>query len=102
MTAGANPLFAWKEPLRVCAHMKVTLQDYYALPENKKSLQTILFRAAGKFQGVPAQDCIKVLVETDGDASSIYFAQCLANVQDGNDDFFCHSTLVRTCRRTRF
>ncbi len=88
MTAGSDPLLVWKEPVTIHAQMKVTLRDYYALPEDPQSLQTLVLRSACTYQGCPAQDCIKVLVESDVEDSSIYFAQCLAFVQDANDDYF--------------
>jgi hypothetical protein len=88
MMSGDNPLLEWKEPLQVEAYMKVTLRDTQLLDDDPCSNQTIIFRAAKHFQGVPSQDCIKVLVESDAQDSATYFAQCMSFIKDSNDENF--------------
>jgi len=56
--------------------------------EMARTQQTLLLRAVPTFQGVPSQDCIKVLITSEGEESSVYFAQCMAFVQDYNEEEF--------------
>ena len=89
MTAGDAPLIQWKEPLQVHAQMKLTLRDSQLNPNDARSLESVIFRAVPRFQGVCGLDCIKVLVESvEGDESCIYFAQCMAFIQDAEDEYY--------------
>ena len=88
MTAGDAPLIQWKEPLQVHAQMKLTLRDSQLNPNDARSLESVVFRAVPRFQGVCGLDCIKVLVESEGDESCIYFAQCMAFIQDAEDEYY--------------
>jgi hypothetical protein len=88
MTGGDEPLLVWKEPLQVQASLKFTLRDSQTVAEDPSSTQTVIFRAAKHYQGVPSQDCIKVLIESDTDKSAIYFAQCMSFIKDSNDDYY--------------
>ena len=88
MTAGDAPLVQWKEPLKVHTQMKLTLRDSQTNPDDARSLESVIFRAVPRFQGVFGQDCIKVLVESEGDDSCLYFAQCMAFIKDAEDEYY--------------
>ena len=88
MSAGNAPLVQWKEPIKVHAKMKLTLRDSQSDGNDAVNMQSVIFRAVPNFQGVSAQDCIKVLVESEGEEACIYFAQCMAFLEDAEDDFY--------------
>ena len=90
MTAGNDPLLVWKEPLKILQHMRVDVNDSQKTGDEMAGTtqQTVLLRAVPTFQGVPSQDCIKVLISIEGAESSVYFARCMAFVQDYNDTDF--------------
>jgi hypothetical protein len=85
MTTGNDPLLHWKEPLKVHSHMKLTLRDSQSNPDDPKSLESVICRAVPTFNGITAQDSIKVLIEDEEEHSSVYFAQCMAFIQDADD-----------------
>ena len=88
MTAGNEPLLDWKQPLKVHSHMKLTLRDSQTNPDDSRSLESVIFRALPIFNGLTAQDSIKVLVESEEEKCSVYFAQCMAFIQDAEDSYY--------------
>jgi hypothetical protein len=89
MTAGNEPLLVWKEPLHVHTQMKMTLQDPQKKLEDPHRLQNVIFRALPTYQGTVAQDCVKVLIDDGVHADpSWYFAQCMAFIQDADNEYF--------------
>ena len=87
MTAGNDPLLVWKEPLQIMHHLRIDVHNSLTSGEEMVR-KTVLLRAVPTFQGVPSQDCIKVLITSDGEESSMYFAQCMAFVKDYNEEEF--------------
>jgi hypothetical protein len=88
MSSGDEPLLLWKEPLHVQAYLKLTLRDSQTVADDPSSTKTVILRAAKHYRGVPTQDCIKVLVESDIDKSAIYFAQGMSFIKDINDEYY--------------
>ena len=89
MTAGNDPLLVWKEPLKIMQHLRVDVHDSQTTGEEMaRTEKSVLLRAVPTFQGVPSQDCIKVLITSEGEESSVYFAQCMAFVHDYNEEEF--------------
>jgi hypothetical protein len=88
MTTGLDPLLVWKEPLTVHAQLNATFRDNQALASDPHSLKNVILRAARTHQGIPAQDCIKVLIENNSTDSSVYFALCMAFLKDAAGENF--------------
>jgi hypothetical protein len=76
------------DPLLVHAELNATLRDNQALPSDPHSLKNVILRATRTHQGIPAQDCIKVLIENNSTASSVYFALCMAFLKDAAGENF--------------
>jgi hypothetical protein len=88
MTAGANPVLQWTEPLLVATQLQIPVtasQKSFRDPTRKA---VVIFRAKHTFQHAPAFDNVKVLIENGNGDSSWYFGRCIAFMSDANDDHF--------------
>ena len=82
LTRGTKPILDWSPPLIVGSQLKLTLQDKQLLLADPRRRVVVILRAMATFQGKAAYDCVKVLLEEDDGASSIYFGKCLAFIRD--------------------
>jgi hypothetical protein len=91
--ATAANILQWTPPIIVATQLKVTMKDRQTHPEDSKHLQSVILRAMPKFQGVPAQDCVKLLVEVEegsmaDEDPNCYFGKCLAFFSDAEGRLF--------------
>jgi len=82
LTRGTQPILDWSPPLIVGSQLKLTLEDKQLLLADPRRRVVVTLRAMATFQGKAAYDCVKVLLEEDDGASSIYFGKCLAFIRD--------------------
>ena len=66
-------------PVLVATQLQLSLRDLL-------DVHTIFLRAMPRFQGIVAQDCVKVLIDEDSDdggtKKNVYFGKCMAFFQD--------------------
>ena len=66
-------------PILVATQLQLSLRDLL-------DVHTIFLRAMPRFQGIVAQDCVKVLIDEDSDdgatKKNLYFGKCMAFFQD--------------------
>jgi hypothetical protein len=89
--ATAANILQWTPPIIVATQLKVTLRDRQTTPEDSNHLQSVILRAMPKFQGVPAQNCVKLLVEEGSMANAdpnCYFGKCIAFFRDAEGRLF--------------
>ena len=66
-------------PVLVATQLQLSLRDLH-------HAHTVFLRAMPRFQGIVAQDCVKVLIDEDSDdgatKKNVYFGKCMAFFQD--------------------
>jgi hypothetical protein len=82
LTRGTQPILDWSPPLIVGSQIKLTLEDKQLSLDDPRRRVVVILRAMPTFQGKAAYDCMKVLLEEDHGASSIYFGKCIAFIRD--------------------
>ena len=72
-------------PVIVATQLQMNIRDFH-------EVYTIFLRAMPRFQGIVAQDCVKVLIDEDNDdgtsKKSVYFGKCVAFLQDSDGKQF--------------
>ena len=72
-------------PVIVATQLQMNIRDFH-------DVHTIFLRAMPRFQGIVAQDCVKVLIDEDNDdgtsKKSLYFGKCVAFLQDSEGKQF--------------
>ena len=72
-------------PVIVATQLQMNIRDFH-------EVHTIFLRAMPRFQGIVAQDCVKVLIDEDNDdgtsKKSLYFGKCVAFLQDSEGKQF--------------
>ena len=94
MTAGANPVLQWTEPLLVATQLQIPVTDSQKSFLDPTRKTVVIFRAKHTFQHAPAFDNVKVLIENGNGDSSWYFGRCIAFMSDANDDASFHRAAV--------
>ena len=66
-------------PVIVATQLQINIRDLH-------EVHTVFLRAMPRFQGIVAQDCVKVLIDEDSDdggtKKNVYFGKCMAFSQD--------------------
>ena len=99
--ATAANILQWTPPIIVGTQLKLNLRDRQTTLQDSHQLQSVILRAMPKFQGIPAQDCVKLLVEEGSIATAdpnCYFGKCLAFFCDAEGKRF---VLLQWFTRTR-
>jgi hypothetical protein len=72
-------------PVIVATQLQINIRDLH-------EVHTIFLRAMPRYQGIVAQDCVKVLIDEDNDdgtsKKSVYFGKCVAFLQDSDGKQF--------------
>ena len=72
-------------PVIVATQLQINIRDLH-------EVHTIFLRAIPRYQGIVAQDCVKVLIDEDNDdgtsKKSVYFGKCVAFLQDSDGKQF--------------
>ena len=72
-------------PVIVATQLQMNIRDLH-------EVHTIFLRAMPRFQGIVAQDCVKVLIDEDNDdgtsKKSLYFGKCVVFLQDSGGKKF--------------
>ena len=72
-------------PVIVATQLQMNIRDFH-------EVHTIFLRTMPRFQGIVAQDCVKVLIDEDNDdgtsKKSLYFGKCVAFLQDSEGKQF--------------
>ena len=82
-----NQLIEWEAPVVVASQMTLTVENRQEPEHTGKRLAKLILRALPKYQGKPAFDNIKVLVEEDH-STKYYFGRCLLFFQDNSGSAF--------------
>ncbi len=72
MTAGANPVLQWTEPLLVATQLQIPVTDSQKSFLDPTRKTVVIFRAKHTFQHASAFDNVKVLIENGNGDSSWY------------------------------
>jgi hypothetical protein len=83
-SAGMNPILPWTHPITVGVQIKLTLEDRQLHLDDPRRRSIVVLRALPIFQGVPAYDIIKVILQDDTAEASMYFGKCVAFLRDYN------------------
>ena len=72
-------------PVLVATQLQLSIRDFH-------DVHTIFLRAMPRYQGIVAQDCVKVLIHEDNEdgtsIKSLYFGKCVAFLQDSEGKQF--------------
>jgi hypothetical protein len=74
-TTGTHTTLQWLPPIRCATQLKLTLEDFQLDAEDDRRYSKVILRAQPLFQGRPAQDNVKLLIEEENDISRIYFGK---------------------------
>ena len=81
----ATNILQWTTPVLVATQLKLSLGTL--LEE-----QTVILRAMPRFQGIVAEDCVKVWIDEENDEGitrkSVYFGKCMVFLQDSEGKQF--------------
>ena len=74
-TRGQNRTLEWVGDIACATQMKTTFEDRQLQREDDRRYITVTLRAQPTFQGRPAQDNVRILIEEDNARDKIYFAK---------------------------
>jgi hypothetical protein len=74
-TVGANRTLEWVGDIQCATQLKTTLEDRQLHNEDDRRYITVTLRAQPYFQGRPAQDNVRLIIEEDNAGDKIYFAK---------------------------
>jgi len=78
-------ILQWNEPVIVATQLTMTIPDLH-------DQHTVFLRAMPRFQGIAAQDSVKVLIEEEGEGNrtttNVYFGKCMAFLMDSDGKQF--------------
>jgi hypothetical protein len=74
-TRGENRTLEWVGDIECATQMKTTFQDHQLQREDDRRNIPVTLRAQPTFQGRPAQDNVRMLIEEDNARNKIYFAK---------------------------
>jgi hypothetical protein len=86
-TGLTNHVIEWEAPVVVASQMTLTVENRQEPEHTGKRLVKLILRALPKYQGKPAFDNIKVLVEED-EGTKFYFGRCLLFFKDNSGCVF--------------
>jgi hypothetical protein len=72
-TTGMNLVVPWTHPITVGVQLKLTLEDRQLHLDDPRRRSIVVLRALPIFQGVPAYDIVKVILQDDNAETSMYF-----------------------------
>jgi hypothetical protein len=82
----ATNILQWTTPVLVATQLKMCLNK--GLTEE----ETVILRAMPRFQGIVAQDCVKVWIDEENNEGSarksVYFGKCMVFLQDSEGKQF--------------
>ena len=74
-TRGENRTLHWVGDIACATQMKTSFEDRQLQREDDRRYITVTLRAQPTFQGRPAQDNVRMLIEEDNARDKIYFAK---------------------------
>ena len=74
-TRGENRTLQWVGDIECATQMKTSFEDRQLQQEDDRRYITVTLRAQPTYQGRPAQDNVRMLIEEDNARDKIYFAK---------------------------
>jgi hypothetical protein len=74
-TRGENRTLEWVGEMECATQMKTSFEDRQLQQEDDRRYITVTLRAQPTYQGRPAQDNVRMLIEEDNARDKIYFAK---------------------------